>query len=632
VVCTREKCAGGSPSRQIEAKVKREYDGIGPHAATIRRYVNANLAGMSPLKIGVKGGLPQCVFKLLCIAFESFVRIQQINSCQGENSYKKLAARINTLLRHDYRQKMLQRILLATAKDLDASMMHIAEDRRVRWTTFANISIWFATRDANDGKVTIPPEQLYLIINFDEMCLSVDGSKGRRGGRPAITLHDPRLPYTGKITNKDSLTGTLVMGSNAVGKAFPPHFQYQTKATIEDRERVRAKVFLHCPRVLGKFGTDTETSWDCTFGLNTKGGMDDCEFEQHVMNSILPLYPNTRNRPGHRLLLKCDSGPGRLQIELLAKLRFLGVYLYPCVPNTTAVIQETDHTYGLFKSRYRQNLELLIDECVQQDLSVSVPQYKHGLLVFGGIDADTKLELELAFEIGFSHQWCLDLWEKVGAAPLTRKCLDEPQVRKSIDMDNDYAFLGNSVQEANEYAVYSLTEASDDGSALQALVAIKPTERRTSPITERMSRERIELLACANTHGKKIFATGGSHVCSDDFFKAQALLAREEDVAMKIKLKKSLQQKSELHEKGTVILVEKAECFESNNYRNVSTKELDVLLNWCGVKKKAAKKAEKVAMWREIRAASTKPPMADVWTAKDKEELVKLRNKEIDIC
>ncbi len=58
--------------------------------------------------------------------------------------------------------------------------------------------------------------------------------------------------------------------------------------------------------------TDTETSWDCTFGLNTKGGMDDCEFEQYVMNSILPLYPKTRDRPGHQLLLKRDSGPGRL--------------------------------------------------------------------------------------------------------------------------------------------------------------------------------------------------------------------------------------------------------------------------------------------------------------------------------
>jgi hypothetical protein len=34
-----------------------------------------------------------------------------------------------------------------------------------------------------------------------------------------------------------------------------------------------------------------------------------------------------------------------------------------------------------------------------------------------------------------------------------------------------------------------------------------------------MSRERIELLARLNTHGKKFFATGGSHVCSDDFLK-----------------------------------------------------------------------------------------------------------------
>ena len=82
------------------------------------------------------------------------------------------------------------------------------------------VELGFATRDA-DGKI----EQLYSILNFDETCLSVDGSKGRRGGRPNVTLHDPRLPYTGKRTNKDSLTATLVMGSNAAGKALPPHFR-----------------------------------------------------------------------------------------------------------------------------------------------------------------------------------------------------------------------------------------------------------------------------------------------------------------------------------------------------------------------------------------------------------------------
>ncbi len=72
-------------------------------------------------------------------------------------------------------------------------------------------------------------------------------------------------------------------------------------------------------------------------------------------------------------------------------------------------------------------------------------------MVFGGVDEDTWLELDSAFELGFSRERCLDSWTKIGAAPLTRKCLDEPQVRKSIDMDKDYALLVNSVQEATEY-------------------------------------------------------------------------------------------------------------------------------------------------------------------------------------
>jgi hypothetical protein len=101
-----------------------------------------------------------------------------------------------------------------------------------------------------------------------------------------------------------------------------------------------------------------------------------------------------------------------------------------------------------------------------------VPQYKHGLLVFGGIDPDTGLELPLAFELGFSRQCCLDLWAKIGAMPLTCKCLDDPQVRRSIDLDKNYMLLVNLIQEANEYAIYSQMEAGYDGSKLQALVAV----------------------------------------------------------------------------------------------------------------------------------------------------------------
>jgi hypothetical protein len=56
--------------------------------------------------------------------------------------------------------------------------------------------------------------------------------------------------------------------------------------------------------------------------------------------------------PGKRVMLKVDSRPGRLNIELLAELHLLGFYLYPGVPNMTAVSQETDQNYSPFKTQY----------------------------------------------------------------------------------------------------------------------------------------------------------------------------------------------------------------------------------------------------------------------------------------
>ncbi len=260
---------------------------------------------------------------------------------------KKLDAKVNETMLHNYCSKLLNRVLLHTAKYLDMSKMEYCEDRRIRWMTYLNMSAWFDCWEydlINLGFAFYDEHGECNIINFDKTCLSLDGSEGRRGGHPEIILHNPRFPMTGKATNKDSLTATLISGSNAAGKALPPHFQFQKKATLGDRERIRSEVFAFTPHVIGQFGTDSERAWDCTFGLNTKGGMDDWEFELYMTNSILPFYPNTLDRPGKRLILKCDSGPGQLQIDLLAKLHHLGVYLYPCIPNTTAVTQETDCT------------------------------------------------------------------------------------------------------------------------------------------------------------------------------------------------------------------------------------------------------------------------------------------------
>jgi hypothetical protein len=211
---------------------------------------------------------------------------------------------------------------------------------------YFNISSWFDSWECDlvdlgfafydkDGQCIILDEQIQNIINFDKACLSLDGSEGRRGGHPENILHDPSFPMTGKVMNKDSLMATFITGSNAAGMALPPHFQFQTKATSGNCERIHSNVFAFTPHVIEQFGTACEWEWNCTFGLNTKGGMDDWELELYIINSILPLYPNTLDSHGKRLFLKCDSRPGQLQIDLLAKLWHLGMHLYPCIPNTT---------------------------------------------------------------------------------------------------------------------------------------------------------------------------------------------------------------------------------------------------------------------------------------------------------
>jgi hypothetical protein len=148
--------------------------------------------------------------------------------------------------------------------------------------------------------------------------------------------------------------------------------------------------------------------------------MDNAEFEKYVKNNIIPLYPDALDVPGKRVVMsKVDSMPGRLNIELLDELRFLGFYLYPGVLNTTAVSQETDQNYGPFKTQFQKNLAVITKKQLEQKKSASLQPWLVGLIVFGGTDPATGFKLMgNAFEAGFSKKACLNAWAKVGAAPL----------------------------------------------------------------------------------------------------------------------------------------------------------------------------------------------------------------------
>ena len=115
---------------------------------------------------------------------------------------------------------------------------------------------------------------------------------------------------------------------------------------------------------------------------------DEVEFEKYVMNSIVPLYPDSDDVPGKRVMIKVDSGPCRLNARLVARLRLLGFYLYPGVPNTTAVSQETDRSYGPFKGQYRNNLANMVDRRLKDGKSVSLQPCLVSIPVFGAVDPE----------------------------------------------------------------------------------------------------------------------------------------------------------------------------------------------------------------------------------------------------
>jgi hypothetical protein len=83
----------------------------------------------------------------------------------------------------------------------------------------------------------------------------------------------------------------------------------------------------HMPHVLSQFGWEEERSWPVTLGQNERGRMDEVEFDKYQLNSIILLYLDVKNMPGHRVLLKVDSGPGRMNIRLLLTLRHLSFIL-----------------------------------------------------------------------------------------------------------------------------------------------------------------------------------------------------------------------------------------------------------------------------------------------------------------
>jgi hypothetical protein len=248
------------------------------------------------------------------------------------------------------------------------------------------------------------------------------------------------------------------------------------------------------------------------------------------------------------------------------------------------------------------------------------------LIVYGGTDPETNFVVEnSAFQAAFSREACRGAWEKVGAAPLTRKCLGDKLVRKSIgDGDDEYEQLITLIQEGNNLATDTLAGWGYDATGLKDV--IEPISKQKL-VTEEHSVERRMQLMNASTAGKKFTVMGGNHLTSDDIFIATEMSFRQKERERLTVLKKKCTRATEIENKGKLVIETKG-----TDCDDWLVHELEAVLAWYGIKKlNSMGRQAKMDKWREIQSKNGQPATIERWTDELEEQLIAASKTDIEI-
>jgi len=618
-------------------------------AKTAARYVREGLIGMSPLKKGPTGHLPKPIYEALKVAYTTFLKLEQAESKKQSNT-KQMSMLVNACVNkagfNKTRDDLARKLQKAVANHFEVGKANIVEQRRVMWTTAYNLDVWFSTwketlidlgfarkkepADVDtEGEVVFFPGQLERIVNVDETDGSIDDTTGQRGGRPPMTYHAPEVSGGATAVNKSGYSSTIICGSNAAGEPFPPHFQLKSMAQTDEGQRMSVDWFANSKNIIAKFGHPTSRSLPCTFGMNEKAGMNSVELEKYTRCSILPLYPDIADVEGKRVILKVDSGPGRMNLEMLAALRIQGLYLVPGVPNTTGKTQETDQNYGPFKGSFRANIRTLSQARFDNGMPIQVTDIP--LLVFGGECPKTKVVLIDAFSEAFSVEANLGCWKKCGAVPLTRSPLLSKDVRRELPVgaarlsENEEADPEvdrlRELQSLNAYYCDLLSTKGYDGSLLRKNA---PTRSRFVAVTQPQTQERVMAIKDAKTAGQMFYATGGRHLNSNEFFKAKEIQSRQAGIK-KMEDAKKERDKYCKEQRGSILLIKRKGELTADTEKDFTLPEIKTLLKWKKVKIVSTRKRDMV----DAYIAAPKPKIQKVWTRSEETALQQLKSVDI---
>ena len=656
---------------------------------TVRRYVGRRQLGCIPRwGGGRKSIIPHDIQTALDSAVITYIQLTNAEMKQQPNR-PLITKKLNACLekggtKFSQGSKVYDRMMNRLGDKIEVNDHNsVVEQRRLEWTTWSNINVWFdtlkhffvkmgfarlKTKEDGDieGELVFFKFQTDRILNLDESEVSTDGTTKISGGRPSTKLSsaDTSLPKGASTGNKSGYSATFIGGSTVAGWPIPCHIQAKSSALAEN-QKISIGWFENTRNVRGIYGCGGKVvEKGISVGANPKAGMDTDEFEKYLTNRIMSLYPDAKDEKGKRVAIIVDSGPGRVNVKLLAAMRIKGFYLIPGVPNTTHVTQATDRNYGWFKSIYRNNLTKLTahrvankeknSEAKQRNeaplnLKETIQATDIPLLIFGGTVDEEGIDicLENAFEKSFGFQRNVNIWAEIGVNPFNRKCLEDAKVKHevvelpdgTIDVDADpLSSKLLSIEKLNRDAVSFLIANGYGGKEFEKCAPRQHRSQKNIAVTAPLSRERQDVLAKASTASARFVATGGEPLNLDDWFIATERMSRVVTVK-DLETKKTQFEEAKKREEDAKAILEKYRSMNKDvtntaHAEELSSPELKILYKWKHGKNVPQKESQKAKVLADWLVTKDHPPVdasLHSWTTENENDLAKMKSEVIGL-
>lgn len=341
---------------------------------------------------------------------ESISSYAQLRQVAGDEQTPRMLGRVavsaatgsayeSQLATASQRAHLLKRVRRSQA--LATATACAVDDRRWQWLTSSNLTTWFEgykrqllesgfIDDIPSDKfevITVEPRKAARMLNADETHQKLSNEGEARGPRAHVYIN-PKLGRAGKRKVTCQKHATFMAWLTYDGQVGSPHIMLATDsaaakkgsgATQEeiDAIRMRPEWTFGVPRVIGKFGCDQEQTWEPTFIMSEKGGMESGGLEQFLRSNVLPKFPDISQEwkfaedgsvVAGPIFFQLDAGPDRLtevSLDFRREMWDMGLILFPGLPNGTAANQVCDDLFGTYKTGCDQNADDIVAERIK---------------------------------------------------------------------------------------------------------------------------------------------------------------------------------------------------------------------------------------------------------------------------